>query len=368
MRLLHLRSSEFFGGPERAILGQCKALSGFDIFCASFVRDNLPNQFLDKCKKENIKALPILESYTGDFSVTGKLKNLLLENEIDILVTHDYKANFFGHRACASGPTVHASHYRGRTRENFKVRLYNFIDDFMLKRIKHIIAVSEASKKLLVSLRIKQERITVIPNAFNISKLTGGEIENEGEENGLVSIISAGRLSHEKGFDLLLEAFAMAGRMQRPVKLFIYGEGPEETKLKELSEKLYLTGKVEFCGFSNKLLDIYKQMSFLVLPSRSEGMPNVVLEAWSQKLGVVAASVGGVPEMIEQGKSGLLCEPENINDLASKIKYAVDNPQEMKKFGLAGFRLLFDKYNFETQAKQLSAYYKRIVEQESQTR
>ena len=360
MKIMHLRSSEFFGGPERAILGQCTNMTDHEFVCVSFIRRGEPNQFLKNAAVAGIETAMIDDYCAGDFRVISRLRKLVKRHNIDLLITHDYKGNFFGRLALKKTGTAHIAHFRGVTAEDKKVSLYNFIDRQVLKRMSTVLTVSEMSRKFLVGMGIPFEIIRVVPNAIDRSKFADSGYKREVPFNRTVRITAAGRLSFEKGYDNLLKAISLIVDKAPSFKVSIYGHGPEEENLKKMAEDLKINDFIEFCGFVDDILPVLKNSDFLVLPSRSEGMPNIILEAWAQKLGVLSASVGGVPEMITPGISGLLSQPENPESLSRQMLFAIDYPDEMIKYGEVGYELVQDKYSYKRQSELLNKIYSSV--------
>ncbi len=360
MKVMHLRSSEFFGGPERAILGQCRSLQKADLHCVSFSRDGQPNDFLKNCRSIGVETSVIEEGFPGDFRVIRKIRDLIQTHQTDLIVTHDYKSNFYGYFAARRAGIPQVAHFRGRTTEDTKVKLYNAIDNAMLKRIPHVFAVSENSGRLLADLGVPKERIHVVFNAFDRSKL-GDEPPDRRPLEPPLKIVTAGRLSREKGVDVLLEALSRVPDSVPPCEVHIFGNGPERPMLESQIDRLSLSNRVKLEGFVPDLLPVFRDMDFMVLPSRSEGMPNVILEAWSQGLGVLSTAVGGVPEMIDDGLNGLLARSEDPEHLAEKITEALHDPERMNEYGRRGFARLVTEYTFEKQAELLYDLYQRML-------
>jgi glycosyltransferase involved in cell wall biosynthesis len=242
--------------------------------------------------------------------------------------------------------------------------MYNALDNFMLRRIRHILVVSEKSRELICKLGINRERVIVVPNGFDMSRAE----EKVNRPTGAFSpirIVAAGRLSFEKGYDILVEAISYLDKDLPKHCFFVYGEGPERNNLRNQSEKLGVADRIQFCGFVDDLLSIFREMDFMVLPSRSEGMPNVVLEAWSQQLGVLATSVGGLPEMITDGHNGFLVKPSDPRHLADKLTKAIRSRSRMHEFGEKGLETLKERYSFTRQSELLSHIYETILDGKS---
>lgn len=142
-------------------------------------------------------------------------------------------------------------------------------------------------------------------------------------------ILFVGRLSPEKGVSTLLIALTkLRGRI--PLEAWIVGHGPQLGKLRAAAEQLGLGDGVKFLGrkrWGSELFSVMRQADVLVLPSRSEGLPLVLIEAMSQRLPVVATTVGGIPEIVQDRVSGLLVPPDSPDDLAMAIMEAIANQQ-----------------------------------------
>ncbi len=358
MNILHLRNSDVFSSPERLIIGQCLNLPEFDFTCASFVRPDRENRFLKECRAAGLKTLSVPDSFPGDIRMIGRLRRLILEKRIDLVITHDYKAGFYTFFSLRRQAVRQIAYFHGVTSEDRKVRIYNAIDRQVLKRLGQVIAVSERTGELLVEMGIPSKRIVVVPNAIDDASLSS-ENQFEVRAEGPARIVAAGRFSYEKGFDLLLQALKIVKDTVPAFKIDLYGLGPEEEKLKRMVRDLSLGDMVTFCGFVDDLLPALRKAEFLVMPSRSEGMPVTVLEAWSQRLGLIATTVGGVPEIVTDGVNGLLVPSEDVEALAAKIVWALANLEKMRQYGSAGFGLVKEKYTYSRQAELLREIYNR---------
>lgn len=133
-------------------------------------------------------------------------------------------------------------------------------------------------------------------------------------------VLGVGRQSVEKGFDLLIEAHAIARRSCPDIKLLLAGDGPERSKLQALVGALGTEDSVTFAGAQKDLSSYYKNATVFVLPSRYEGMPNALLEAMAYGCAVIATpSFGAVSEIIENGQSGLIADKSESGALAESL-------------------------------------------------
>lgn len=154
---------------------------------------------------------------------------------------------------------------------------------------------------------------------------------NPGTVNSRPFIFSAGRLSHEKGFDRLIEAYSLLQSTE--VDLLISGEGPEREALTTQITNLNLSGKVKLIGFKSNLQDYYAQATVFVLPSRNEGYPNALVEAMGMGCPCVAMNCEfGPSEIIEDSVNGFLIEQDNVPALSLAIDKILNNSDLKKQF------------------------------------
>ena len=133
-------------------------------------------------------------------------------------------------------------------------------------------------------------------------------------------LIAVGRLSAQKGFDILIEAFAGVAPKYPNWQLVIYGEGPDRSELEQLRDALSLQGKVLLPGLTKNVQAAFAEASLFALPSRFEGYPNALLEALAAGLPVIATSApGGASEILIDGEYGMLVPPDDADALASAL-------------------------------------------------
>jgi glycosyltransferase involved in cell wall biosynthesis len=137
-------------------------------------------------------------------------------------------------------------------------------------------------------------------------------------------LLAAGRLHPVKGLDVLLHAFATL-RQHQPCVLLLVGDGPERAALTVLARRLGVHERVRFCGWQNDLAPWYALADLVVLPSHSEALGNVILEAWAQARPVVASATAGARELIEEGVNGMIVPIANSAALAVALARALDN-------------------------------------------
>lgn len=195
----------------------------------------------------------------------------------------------------------------------------------------------------------------LVPNGVEVAEFEGARPPHDA-----FRVLFVGRHVYQKGIDVLLEAVARARpRIGDRFVLELAGDGPERTRLEHQARDLDLEGTVRFLGQLSRprLLEAFGRADAFVLPSRFEGFPLVILEAWAAGLPVIATSVGGVPDICDS-RNAVLVPPSDPNALADAIASLASDPERRESLGTAGRSLVHAQYTWETIATQ----YERVYE------
>ncbi len=170
---------------------------------------------------------------------------------------------------------------------------------------------------------------------------------------GPLRLLLVGRLTPVKAIDLLLEACARLHNLQLPFLCRIVGEGPEKHRLQQLIQRLGLGERVQLLGalFQDEVARLYDWSQVLVLSSRSEGTPMTIIEAMAKARPVVAPRFTAIPEMVEDGQTGLLFEPGSVTDLAAKLARLASDPELRVKLGTAARQQAAAKFDLWANAR-----------------
>ena len=194
-----------------------------------------------------------------------------------------------------------------------------------LKRVDTIITVSGCSRTDLLTMIGKEHGNTVtIHNGIDPNRFVFREAPGQDHGNQLLFL---GGLKRVKGIDILLQALQTVIRELPETKLHIAGSGPEFGRLESLARNLALSESVVFLGKKDNIHGLFLDSSCLILPSRQENLPLVLLEAMSSGVPVIATEVGGIPEIVRHGETGILVPPENPGRLAEAIIDTLRNPE-----------------------------------------
>lgn len=199
------------------------------------------------------------------------------------------------------------------------------------------------------------DRVAVIPNPimpFGVAGVRSGR-----------TLVAVGRLTHQKGFDLLIAAFAAIADRHPDWVIDIWGEGPERAALEQQIRREELESRIRLCGQSERPGSWLETASAFILPSRYEGFPNVLGEAMAAGLPVIAARCDfGPEEIIEDGQTGLLAESENVDALSAAIDRLLSDADLRTALGTRA-ELAIRRYAPETVATQWDEALKRAVGQ-----
>jgi len=215
--------------------------------------------------------------------------------------------------------------------------------------VDHFISPSRFHAELVGGCRIPNHRITVLQNGIDTNSITP-KYKDQGY------ILFFGRISKEKGIQTLLKAHS---RLKKNMPLKIVGTGPMEKEM-----KLRFKGS-EFLGYKlgEELTSLVNRASFVVVPSECyENCSMVVLEAMALGKAVIGARIGGIPEQIEDGKSGFLFEMGNIAELTSKMEKLIAEPNLRKKMGKLGRAIVEEKYSLERHFERLTNLYEYLLD------
>lgn len=245
---------------------------------------------------------------------------------------------------------------RGWTGQDWKVRIFEWLDRKTLGRHAGVITVSPQQHEQVQRLGVSADKLFYIPNAIDLRSLSEAYDKSVlYREFGLPSTCSlvgiVGRLSVEKGHRYALEAAKWLEERGVACQWLIVGSGIERVNLQELSASLGLQQVVHFAGERADGRSIIGGLDLLVLPSLTEGLPNVILEAFAYKTPVVATAVGGVPELVKDRETGWLVPPRDPHALAQAIREALSNPEEARRRAENAYRHLLENFTVEKQAE-----------------
>jgi len=227
----------------------------------------------------------------------------------------------------------------------------------ILRNVDAFVAISEEIKDGLLTDGYEQSRIYRIPNFVDIS-IFYPERKKETTDK---TVIFAGALDKRKGADILLEAWKDVSKTFSHGYLIILGNGHMKASLKMKAEDLGISNRVTFAGQVNNIPDYFRKADLYVLPSLQEGLPNSLLEAMACGLPVITSRIGGVVDIVEDGKSGILVEPGDISGLASAMVRLLKDAESRQRLGAEARKRIVEGFLIDRIADEYIKLYKKLI-------
>jgi glycosyltransferase involved in cell wall biosynthesis len=218
-----------------------------------------------------------------------------------------------------------------------------------LTRLGDVVAPSQAMADFMLDHGFPARLVHVIPYGVE----TAPEALPSDRE-ALVAGVAA-NLEHWKGIDVLLEAARLA---QAPVRLEIYGVGSQHEQLERQAQETGVDAR--FHGFVGDMREPLAGLDVLVQPSRADNLPLAILEAMAAGLPVIGTRVGGIPELVLNGETGVLVEPESPAALAAALDSLAGNPERRRELGRRGRRRVEEHFSAEAIARRTVALYEKL--------
>jgi glycosyltransferase involved in cell wall biosynthesis len=317
-----------------------------------------------------VLAYPVQKSFYHFQSVSSqvRLARNIRKRKIDIVHTYGWYPNVFGIPPAwfARRPALIASiRDAGAYMTPAKIRALRIT----CALADCIIANSEAGRAWLMTQGVRENKIEVIRNGVNISSYTasrdGAGIRREFDLPANTPLCACiGRVVSGKGIDFYLRAARILADQNRNVRFLMVGavsvEKNYKSEMEMLARDLNLNGRVIFTGQRQDVADILREVDIVVHPSLTEGLSNVILEAMSAGLPVVATRVGGSPELVQDGQTGLLIPPKDEVALSRAIAFLLDDPQTARRFGQAGRERIIREFSISRLLNQTEELYLRL--------
>ncbi|GJG87943.1 hypothetical protein tb265_31240 [Gemmatimonadetes bacterium T265] len=247
----------------------------------------------------------------------------------DVVETHGYKPGTVAAtlRAVGNPRWKWIAFFHGSTTENLKVRAYHWLDRRVMQRADRLAVMSPLHRDGFAHMgdrvRVVYNAVAQLPAAGDAPAvdLAGAFAPPPAPDVPMLGVV--GRLSSEKGVDVFLDACAHLAEDGVPFRAAVVGDGPDRAALTARARALGLDDRVAFVGAVRNVAQAYQQLTCLVIPSRSEGLPNVLLEALDHDLPVVSTRVGAVPQVLTDPLAGVVVPPEDPRALADGIRRGV---------------------------------------------
>ncbi len=341
------------GGAPSVTLSMLKSLreNGYDVELATGLAGKGERDLLPEIKDKDYKVTVIPELVRNvrplkDLIALGKLRKLMKEGKYDVVHTHTTKAGILGRLAANQAKVPHVIHSpHGHIFHGYfnpvLIKLYVMLETMAARWTQKTITLTEKEKKEYLALGIGVPgEYECIYNGIDVDKYCDPDLSVKAERRRLnisttaTVLLTVGRLVHVKGHRHLLEAVASMGHEESAdVHCLIIGDGDLREELESQAHELGISEKISFLGHQNNITPFLMISDLFVLPSLNEGFGLVVIEAMASGLPIIATNVGGVPEIVKDGETGILVSPGESSALKNGILTLLKDREILRQIG-----------------------------------
>jgi len=302
----------------------------------------------------------------GDVRCARRLAEIISASQVDLVHSHTFGANFYTFLATTFSPrlrrvpvvhTMHGLDFAAGSDDQpmpWKMRALLLLNRATLFRVARVIVISRHALGVLLRHRYPEGKLRMIHNAVpaieDIASLKAraANLRKALALDSAPLIGTVGRMVPVKNQQALLQAVQLLRDRGVEVNVVLLGDGVLRPRLQRYAEELQIASRVHFLGVRRDALEWISAMDVFCLPSICEGIPLVLLEALSVGTPVVASAVGGIPEVLQDGRAGVLISPGDVEGLASAIANVLAKRDETEKLNRinAGRRIVSEKFSF----------------------
>jgi len=368
IKIMYLTTSPQMGGAEKQLFELSRRINKDDFEVLVCTLKSEGGNLLQKLQKEGITTKTIELNDKKDFKKVIELFKIIKEFKPDILQSFlffdNILARIFGR--ILKVPVIISGQRNVETKRSFK---RNFLDKITINLAHYIISNSEAGKKLIINReRFNPSKIFVCPNGIDFKNVVKLREEQKQEIKDYYKIKDnqfiigfVGYLTEQKGVENLLKAVSLIqNELKNKIKVLIIGDGDKKEELEKMSKELKIDAKVHFFGFQKNGFRFISMFDIFVLPSLWEGQPNVLLEAMAYEVPIISTRVGGVDEMIEDRRNGILVDAGNAYQIAGSINMICNDHQLRKNLSKKGLEVV-QRYNVSKMVSKFEGLYKQFI-------
>jgi glycosyltransferase involved in cell wall biosynthesis len=368
LRPLIILDSPELSGPAKGLLQILSVMAANSIvpLVVNFRYAGREAEFSSQARAQGATVMEVEQRSRFDWTFLADIVATASRHHVNLIQSHTFKANLTAMmiRRRTRWPWVAFAH--GYTQDRWRARLYNRADQLLMRRPDHVCAVAE-SVAYIVRRAGRRGPVSIVPNAIEAAAVPPSFDDRSklrrsfGLAPNEFAIACLGRLSHEKGVDVLLCAARELVAEIPEARIVVAGDGPEGDVLRREASQPPLIGHVRFLGRITRPQDLMGAADLVVLPSRSEGLPNVVLESYEVGTPVLATNVGAVGQIILDRKTGWIIQRDNVTALLAGLRLAAAARTDLPRFGMAGREWVLDRFSIARRMAALDAVYASLL-------
>jgi glycosyltransferase involved in cell wall biosynthesis len=368
IKIMYLTTSPQMGGAEKQLFELSRRLdkSEFEVLVCTLKSEG--GELLQKLQKEGIKTKTIELNERKDIKRVIELYKIIKEFKPDILQSFlffdNILARIFGR--ILRVPVIISGQ---RNVETNRSLARNFFDRLTILLAHYVISNTEAGKRIIINReKFNASKIFVVPNGIDLKNVVSLREDQKKEVRDYYGITDkhivigfVGYLTEQKGVGNLLKAVSLIkDEWKDRIKFLIVGGGAEEDKLKKMIKDLRIEDKVHFFGFQKNGSKFISMFDIFVLPSLWEGQPNVLLEAMAYGASIISTKVGGVEEMVENRRNGILVDAGSAYQIAGSINMLCNDSHLRKNLSKKGLEVV-QRYDVNKMVSNFEKLYKQFM-------
>jgi len=357
MTVVHVNTEWAWGGGE---VQTCCLIRGLEALGIENVLVAQPgSQIALQMTDEGAKVAPLRMRGECDVLAIVRLSSMLRQMNPDVLHLHTSHAHTLGWLA---GRLAHVKRIVVTRRMDHDINgIFSWVK---YRRVDHIVAISEVIGRTLSRSGLSPEKLSMIYSAVACSETyPQGDLRSVygfGPDIPVVGTVAT--LARQKGHAHIFEAIRIVKQRYPQIRLLVAGTGPLEKRLRKLAKKLDLADAIVFAGFRRDIPQVLNTLNLFVLASQDEGLGVSLLEAACRGLPIIATDVGGIPEIVEDGTTGLLVPPRDGQALAEKMLDLLDHPEKAETLGRNARALVRERFSLETMVQRYCALYRQLLD------
>lgn len=365
IKVLHLSSESTWRGGEQQIIYLVEETRKLGVDAViGCKRGSVVEEY---CQTNDIPfhALDFKSAY--DFSTAREIIKICNEGQFDLIQTHTSKSHTISVIAGLIGldiPQIMTRRVDFPVKDNwFSKFKYNY------SKIARIICISETIRKITEpDIRDKSKLVTIHSGTdmkkFEPFRASNWLRQEYGLTEDVVVIGNTSAISDQKDYPTFIETAELIMRREYDVRFFIIGDGPQREEIQELVRKKGLEDKIIFTGFRKNITEILPSLDLFLFTSQTEGLGTSVLDAMAAGVPIVATNAGGVSEMVENKKNGMLCTVKDSECLSRSALRILDTPEFGQELVANGYETV-KKFSKEKTAKSTLELYKEILKEKA---
>lgn len=373
-KVLLCRSSSALHGPERHILQLAHGMPGHgfapELLVLYRISPTSPDvhPMIRQAQESGIATMQLRDRSKLPPAVVDGIARRLRVGDISIVHSHGYKTNLLVGIVAAMMDVPRVATMHLHTRATHALKAYRLLDLVVLRRFPVIIAVSRAVRRELLAAGLSPDKVVTIHNGVDVDAIQASVTARREVlltrwrlDPRYPVVTTIGRLTWQKGQDTFLEAAHLVLGDFPTAQFVILGDGPDRGSLEQLAAQLGIQSHVYFAGYQTEVTNWMAASDVIALASRGEGIPYVLLEALALGRPVVTTDVGGIPEVLSDGRNGLMVPCDAPALLAQQIIHLLQRPTRAEALARLGQLRVRQGFSVAEMVRRTVEVYDRVL-------